>query len=151
MGVITDNHIIPAGQSCWQHFTHEADIGVRGIGVTLAESFEQAACALMAVITEPGLVQPSQQHEIVCEAPDVEMLLVDWLNALVYEIAVQHLLFSRFEVQTDGKQLKATVWGESIDLDRHQPAVEIKGATLTELKVAQDNQGRWIAQCVVDV
>ena len=151
MGVITDNHLIPAGQSCWQHFTHEADIGVRGIGVTLAESFEQAAYALMAVIAEPGSVQPSQQIEIVCEAPDSEMLLVDWLNALVYEIAVQHLLFSRFEVQTDGKQLKATVWGESIDLDRHQPAVEIKGATLTELKVAQDNQGRWIAQCVVDV
>ena len=41
--------------------------------------------------------------------------------------------------------------GRWIDRDRHQPAVEIKGATLTELKVVQDNQDRWIAQCVVDV
>ena len=106
---------------------------------------------MMAVIAEPGSVQPSQQIEIVCEAPDREMLLVDWLNALVYEMAVQHLLFSRFEVQTDGIWLKARAWGEAIDRDRHQPAVEIKGATLTELKVVQDNQGRWVAQCVVDV
>ena len=138
-------------QRSWQHFTHEADIGVRGTGATLAESFEQTACALTAVITDLETVQAVQPVEISCEAPDPEMLLVDWLNALVYEMAVRHLLFSRFEVQTDGRHLKATAWGESIDRDRHQPAVEVKGATLTELKVLQDTEGQWIAQCVVDV
>jgi len=34
---------------------------------------------------------------------------------------------------------------------RHQPTVEVKGATYTELKVAQDALGQWVAQCVVDV
>jgi len=149
--IATDNQLKLSQQSTWQHFTHEADIGIRGIGVTLAESFEQAAYALMAVIIEPGSVQASHEIEIVCEAPDREILLVDWLNALIYEMAVQHLLFAQFHVQTDGKQLKAVVRGETLDRDRHQPAVEIKGATLTELKVQQDSEGRWIAQCVVDV
>ena len=124
---------------------------MRGTGATLAKSFEQAACALTAVITDLETVRARQAVEISCTAPDPELLLVDWLNSLVYEMAVQHLLFSRFEVQTDGQQLTATAWGERIDRDRHRPAVEVKGATLTELKVAQDAEGQWLAQCVVDV
>ena len=138
-------------QLTWEHFTHQADIGVRGAGNTLSEAFEQAACALTAVITDPQSVHATQLVEIVCEAGDRELLLVDWLNALVYEMAVQHMLFSSFEVDTDGRHLNGRAWGESIDVSRHQPAVEVKGATLTELKVRQLDDGRWIAQCVVDV
>jgi len=136
---------------CWEHFTHEADIGVRGIGNTLAESFEQAALAMTAVITDLDLVKPEQSYQLNCEADDPEFLLVNWLNVLVYEMAVEHLLFSRFEVHINDEQLIATVWGEPIDIERQQPAVEIKGATLTELAVYQDEQQHWIAQCVVDV
>lgn len=137
--------------SQWTHFTHEADIGVRGMGQTLAESFEQAAYATMAVITDLDNVKGIKVITIRCEAPDPELLLVNWLNALVYEMAIRHMLFSRFEVQIQDHQLKAKAWGEAIDIQRHQPAVEVKGATLTELLVAQDDHGRWIAQCVVDV
>jgi SHS2 domain-containing protein len=38
-----------------------------------------------------------------------------------------------------------------VDVARHQPAVEIKGATYTELKVGRTDNGLWFAQCVVDV
>jgi tRNA nucleotidyltransferase (CCA-adding enzyme) len=86
-----------------------------------------------------------------CEAPDDELLLVDWLNALVYEMATRKMLFSRFEVRLLGHRLEATIWGEPVDLARHSPAVEVKGATYTSLAVIQDRQGLWTAQCVVDV
>jgi len=135
----------------WEHFAHQADIGIRGTGATLAEAFEQAGCALTAVITDPDKVRATRVVEIRCQAGDPELLLVDWLNGIVYEMAVQHMLFSRFEVQTDGQRLSGCAWGEAIDIGRHQPAVEVKGATFTELKVAQDAGGRWIAQCIVDV
>jgi tRNA nucleotidyltransferase (CCA-adding enzyme) len=79
------------------------------------------------------------------------LLLVDWLNALILEMAARHMLFSRFEVSLDGHRLNATAWGEPIDLGRHQPAVEIKGATYTALKVGRMESGQWLAQCVVDV
>lgn len=138
-------------QQTWEHFAHQADIGIRGTGATLAQAFEQAACALTAVITDPGSVRATRAIEIHCDARDPELLLVDWLNAIVYEMAVQRMLFSRFEVHTDGRQLSGYAWGEAIDVSRHQPAVEIKGATMTELKVTQDDDSRWIAQCIVDV
>ncbi len=138
-------------QGSWEHFPHEADIGVRGIGTTKEAAFEQAGLALTSVITDLASVAPLQAVPIVCEAPDEELLLVDWLNALVYEMATRKLLFSRFNVRFNDHSLHATAWGEPIEIARHQPAVEVKGATYTELSVKQDKHGRWIAQCVVDV
>ena len=76
---------------------------------------------------------------------------MDWLNALVYEMATRHLLFNRYTVQIDGTRLTATAWGEPLDIARHQPAVEVKGATYTGLRVSQEPDGTWVAQCVVDV
>ena len=139
------------GEGKWEHFPHQADMGVRGIGPTLAAAFEQAALAMIAVVTDPGRVAAEQAVEIHCESPDDELLLVDWLNALILEMAARNMLFSRFEVELDAHRLHATAWGEAVNPHRHQPAVEIKGATYTELKVGRDESGQWVAQCVVDV
>jgi len=138
-------------QGSWEHFPHQADVGVRGIGSTKEAAFEAAALALTAVVTDPKSVAPTQAVPIVCEAPDDELLLVDWLNALVYEMATRKMLFSRFAVRFNNHSLQATAWGEPIEVVRHQPAVEVKGATYTEVSVKQHGQGRWIVQCVVDV
>jgi tRNA nucleotidyltransferase (CCA-adding enzyme) len=135
----------------WEHFPHEADIGVRGLGASKEEAFEQAAVALTAVILDPQELTGAEVVEVTCEAPDDELLLVDWLNALVYQMATRRLLFGRFEVHIDGRRLHAKAWGEPIEVARHQPAVEVKGATLTSLRVGQEAGGAWVAQCVVDV
>lgn len=135
----------------WEHFEHGADIGVRGVGRTLAQAFEQAALALAAVIADPATVAATTAVDVACEAPDVELLLADWLNALVYEMQVRKMLFGRFEVSIEGTRLAARAWGEAVDVARHRPAVEVKGATYTRLAVRQLDDGRWVAQCVVDV
>lgn len=135
----------------WEHFPHQADIGVRGLGATPAEAFEQAAMALTAVITTPADVTPKEMIRLSCEAPDAELLLADWLNLLIYEMATRHMLFGRFEVQLEGSRLAAQAWGEALDAARHHPAVEVKGATYTALKVMQQPDGGWLAQCVLDV
>jgi len=135
----------------WQHFDHDADIGIRGIAPTLAESFEQAALALTAVITEPGAVKEKKTISITCKAADYELLFLDWINELIYQMSAHDLLFSRFQVIIEHKELTATVSGEIVDREKHQPAVEIKGATFTELCVYQNSDAMWVAQCIVDV
>jgi SHS2 domain-containing protein len=135
----------------WEHFAHGADIGVRGIGATKSEAFEQAALALTAVATDPVRVAAKEAVAIRCEAPDDELLLADWLNAIVYEMATRRTLFGRFAVNIDGQRLEARAWGEPLDSARHRPAVEVKGATYTALAVERRTDGTWIAQCVVDV
>lgn len=135
----------------WEHFSHGADVGVRGFGDSKETAFEQAALALAAVVAEPSTIAPSAAVEISCEAPDDDLLLVDWLNALIYEMAVRGMLFSRFRVQIHGQELRGKAWGERIDRQRHQPAVEVKGATYTALRVYRERDGLWFAECVVDV
>jgi tRNA nucleotidyltransferase (CCA-adding enzyme) len=103
------------------------------------------------VIADLDRVAAREPVEIQCEAPDDELLFVDWLNSLVYEMATRHMLFSRFAVQIEGHKLTAQAWGEPIDRTRHQPAVEVKGATYTGLRVAQAADGHWVAECIVDV
>jgi SHS2 domain-containing protein len=135
----------------WEHFHHQADIGVRGHGHTLASAFEQAALALTAVITDPAELEKQVQVRFECEAPDWEMLFTDWLNAVVYQMATRQMLFGRFRVQIDGNRLRASAWGEPIERSRHSLGVEVKGATYTALKVFQHANGDWTAECVVDV
>ena len=148
----------------WQTFAHEADIGVRGCGATLAEAFAGAATALTATVCDPARVAAKKSVLIECEAPDEELLLVDWLNALVYEMATRGMLFSRFKLGIEGCptidrlpvnskpcRLHGTAWGEPVDIARHQPAAEVKGVSFCELAVRQMADGQWHAQCIVDV
>ncbi len=135
----------------WEHFEHQADIGVRGFGRTPAEAFEQTALALTATVTDLVGVRPAHRVSIICEASNLELLLVDWLSRLVCEMSARRMLFSRFEVQIHGATLTASAWGERVDPARHQPAVEVKGVSYHELRVASEPHGLWIAQCVVDV
>jgi SHS2 domain-containing protein len=134
----------------WEHYEHGADIGVRGLGGSENAAFEQAAIALTAVITDPAIVEPRLPIAIECEAPDDELLFAEWLNALIYEMATRRMLFSRFSVRLVRGRLTGTAWGETVDQQRHLPAIEVKGATYTTLRVAKD-RGGWLAQTVVDV
>ncbi len=138
-------------QAHWEHFDHEADIGIRGFGATQTEAFEQAALAMTAVVCDLDTVSTTTSITISCEDADLELLFIDWLNRLVYEMATRKMLFSRFKVEIDVNKLSATVWGEEVNVERHQPAVEIKGATFTALHVGQNESGQWVAETVVDV
>ena len=134
----------------WAHFRHKADLGLRGIGKDKAGAFEAIGSALTAAITDPDRVAASESVELHCEAPDDEVLLVDWLNSLIYEMAVRNMLFREFDVTLNDGRLDAKVKGEKVDRTRHQPAVEVKGATYTALSVEPCEEG-WTVQCVIDV
>ena len=124
---------------------------MRGWGGSCAEAFEQAALALTAIVVDPQRLHPAERVAFACNAPDDELLLADWLNAVIYEMATRHLLFCRYRVVLTDHALSAEAWGEPVDLARHHPAVEPKGATYTALIVRREKDGRWLAQCVVDV
>lgn len=134
----------------WEHFEHTADMGVRGFGPTRGAAFEQVAAALCALVADPATVAPATPVDIRIDGADPELLLLDWLNALVCEMATRHMVFSRFQAGFDAKGLSARAWGERVDPRRLAPGVEVKGATATELRVARCEDG-WMAQCVVDV
>ena len=135
----------------WRHFSHDADMGIRATGATKEEVFEQMALGMTALLTDPARIEAREDVEIQCEAPSLDYLLVDWLNAIVYEMVVGRMPFGRFKVRLNEGTLRGVASGEKVDVARHQPAVEVKGATYTALGFDRRQDGFWEARCVVDV
>ena len=138
-------------QGHWEHYSHPADIGIRGFGSTREEAFAQAALALTAVTTDPKTIASDEMVEVLCCGDNDEFLFYDWLSSLLYEMGTRGMLFGRFELEAIEVGLKATAWGERIDRSKHELTVEVKAATFADLRACQDETGTWIAQCIVDV
>lgn len=134
----------------YETFEHEADIGIRGVGSSIEEAFEGAAMAMYSVMVNIEAIKPQEQKKVTASAPDRELLLVEWLNALLSLSDVERMVFSKFEVNIEGTMLTGTAWGEKLDQTRHEPNVEVKGATYHMLNVHKDGDS-FVAQCVVDV
>lgn len=135
----------------WEHFEHQADIGLRAWGPDLPTALAEIGLALTGVVTDPAGVLPRDAVRLKCSAADAELLVVEWLDAVIYAMATHRMLFAGYVVDLEGYGLTAVAWGESVDRERHAPAVEVKGATLTGLKAEQDASGAWLLECVVDV
>jgi tRNA nucleotidyltransferase (CCA-adding enzyme) len=134
----------------FETFEHEADIGIRGFGGSAKEAFENAAVAMYSVMVNIDAVRTKEKRTVIVSAPDRELLLVEWLNALLAISDIERLIFSKFEVKIEGTTLSGAAWGETLDRDRHDPNVEVKGATYHLLSV-KEQDGKFTAQCVVDV
>lgn len=133
----------------WERVPHGTSVSLRGFGPSLEQAFEQAALALAASVTDAP-VEPKLAVTVVCDAPDQELLLVEWLDALIYEMAVRRMLFGRFSVTIRGRRLYGAAWGETIAA-RHAPVRQPKSATVAELRVAREAPGKWSAGCTVDL
>ena len=91
----------------WEQFPHDADVGLHGFGSSIEVAFEQPALALTGIVTDAEIA-PTTRVDVICEAADIELLLVEWLNAIIYEMAVLASRFSFFFASTsiflDGPQ-----------------------------------------------
>jgi SHS2 domain-containing protein len=139
----------------YEYLDHQADLGIRGIGVTPEEAFDQGAQAMLEAMSNTQLIRPRQQFEQRCRAIDVPSLFVEWLNELLYQREVNDVLFCsarvlRIDRQGDEWTLEGLAMGESLDPDRHEVHTEVKAATYSGLDyVASDRL--YIVQCVVDL
>jgi SHS2 domain-containing protein len=134
----------------WELYSHTADMGIRGFGDTMAQAFEAAAIAMVAVNVDPEKIEQKQKIEVTCTEQGNELLFIAWLNRLIYEMATRKMLFSKFQVAIKNGELTGYAWGEKLDLKKHEPVIEIKGISYSDLKVTEEN-GKWIAQCIVDI
>lgn len=118
----------------YERLEHTADALVLVHGKDLSERFANAAYAMFDQITEVKTVKPKGEMKIVLEAETREQLLVDFLQELLFLNDAEDLVFSKFDVKTDGKKLEALVWGEKFDETRHPKRSVVKGVTYHKLE-----------------
>lgn len=130
---------------------HTADTGIIAYGSDLKEVFANTARGMFSLITDLDKVEEKEPQTIEVTAPDREALLVAWLNELIYLVDVKDMFFRRFVIDSiTDTELKATGYGEKIDLARHEARIQFKAATYHTLKVSQEDGG-WKARVIFDV
>ncbi|MHA1214631.1 MAG: archease [Candidatus Hodarchaeales archaeon] len=135
----------------FEYFEHRADIGIRGIGRTVEEAFEQVALALFGIMVEIEEIHPVEKQIVEVKGLDYEELLMAWLSELIYLKDIEAKMYVKFEIlQMTDTNLKAQIYGQAIDFDKLKLKLEVKAATWTQLSVSK-KEDYWIAQCVVDV
>ncbi|MFC1914684.1 archease [Chloroflexota bacterium] len=129
---------------------HTADVGIIARGVSLNQTFANAARALFSIITRLENVAEVLHRDIELVASDQESLLVDWLNELIYLFDTENVLFKRFEIsELNNTRLKARSYGEKVDKSRHELKTGVKAATYHMLRI--DKGDGWQAQVLFDI
>ena len=135
----------------YRQLSHTADLGLRIWGSTPEELFENAGEALTAVLTDRRRLRLRNIEEISVTAPDLEALLVAWLNHLLYLYDVDAFLGGKFKVwELNAQHLQGQAWGETYDPQRHVSKTAVKAATYHHLEIAKRNS-RWEATVILDL
>ncbi len=130
----------------YQLIEHTADVGLIAYGRTLAEAFGNAAYGMFSIIAELRTVREVESRRLEVREKDLDSLLFEWLNRLIYFLDVDMLLLKRFDISDlDENRLKAVCYGEKYDPSRHHLKTGVKSATYHMLKVDREkNQVRVI-------
>lgn len=138
----------------YEFFDHSGDVGAQLLGRTVDELFASAAGAFTDTITALDAVEPRRPEEVDLAAPDLTLLLVDFLSELLYRFDTRSWLTRRADLavrEADGGwTLEGTLFGERVDPARHVLKTGIKAVAYHGLDVRHEGDC-WRASVVFDV
>ncbi len=127
----------------FEFLEHTADAYIAAYGRSLAEAFENAALAMFETMTDTSKVEPKIEDEIEVEGFDEQSLLYNWLESLIVKFEMTGNLYSKFKItdieKTEGGfRLKAKVWGEQFNPEKHPQKVGIKAVTYHRMEIKKE-------------
>jgi SHS2 domain-containing protein len=127
----------------FEFLEHTADVYIAAHGATLAEAFENAALAMFEVMTDTEKVSPDVEDSVEVEAEDEYALLYSWLEALLVKFETKNMLYSKFKISSidetsEGFRIKAAVWGEKFNAEKHTQKVGVKAVTYHRMEIIKD-------------
>ena len=134
---------------------HTADVYVRAHGKTMEEAYENAALSMFETITDSDKIAQTQQETVEVEAEDQYALLYSWLEALLVKSETEGMLYSKFQI-TDWKEtsevfkIKAKIWGEKFDPQKHPQKVAVKAVTYHRMVVIRE-MDKVILEFILDI
>ena len=132
-----------------------ADIAFEATGRDLAELFSAAADATINVMIDNlEAIEPRQARHIELSSDEIDMLLFDFLQELIYFKDAERLLLrvrdTRIEQRDGNYFLKAATAGEVLDATRHHQRADVKAVTLHGFSVEKEDDG-WKARVLLDI
>lgn len=130
-----------------------ADVAFEATGKTLNKLFENAALAVFATQVDVKTVKEKVTTEIELENKDVEHLLIDFLNEIIFYKDADRLIYKTVRVDIIKNKtytLHAELHGEEIDLKKHKLGNDVKAVTMHKFKIEETKKG-WTCRVVLDI
>ena len=132
-----------------------ADIAFEATGRNLEELFISAAQATTNVmIRDLKQICKKKMKQITVESEELDFLLFDFLQEIIYYKDAELLLFGEYYVkitkEEDLYKLQADVYGEELEGQRHELVVDVKAVTMHQFEVRKTDDG-WMARVLLDI
>jgi len=140
----------------FEFLEHTADLYIAAYGKSLEKAFENAASAMFEGMTDLNKVDPKLEDTVEVEGHDEQALLYNWLEALLVKFDVTGNLYVRFmisviEKTTAGFKLKAKIWGEPFNSEKHLSKVGVKAVTYHRMEILKDAKGAVTVKFILDI
>jgi len=130
---------------------HTADIGIVAYGADIKQLFANAALGLFNLMADLGNLKEDAKRKVELSAEDIEVLLIEWLNELIYISEVEHIIFKRFDIsELSSNKLRSICFGEKIKPGQRRLKREIKAATYHMLRMNKVDSG-YKVQIIFDI
>ena len=147
----TPEHVVKTVEKPFEVIDHTADIGIVAYGADIKQVFANAALGLFNLMADLDDFEEGLQRDLELSAEDVEVLLIEWLNELIYIFDVEHIIFKKFEIEKlTSTEVKARCFGEKMKPGQHKLKREIKAATYHMLRISKVD-GTYKVQVIFDI
>jgi SHS2 domain-containing protein len=141
-----------------KYIDHTADILFEAEGKTIEELFEQCGLAVEESQIDLATVEAQEKKTFHIENKNVDGLLFDFLDDLLFYKDAEQLIFSKFEFKLQDPsnkekfnyKLEVTGFGEKIDPGKHHQNVDVKAITMHMFEVKKTDDGWW-AKVLIDI
>lgn len=139
----------------FEFLEHTADVYIRAHGRTMEAAYENAALAMFEVMTDTDKAAQTQEETVEVEAEDQYALLYNWLEALLVKFETENILYSKFQITnweetTENFKIKAKIWGEKFDAQKHPQKVAVKAVTYHRMVIIKERD-RVILEFILDI
>lgn len=140
----------------YEFLDHTADVQIHAWGDDLKETFENAAVAMTAYITDINKIEISIKETVQVEADDLKGLLYRFLDEVLFLFNAEPNLLSKrvrileFDIENFPHKIRAECYGETFSLEKHPQGTEIKAITYSAMKI-NESIDRHEVYFIVDI
>ena len=122
---------------------HATDAIIEVTAINLKEAFQIAGISVIETILDISKVEEKGSRDLIVKGKDLKYLLYNWLEEMIILTITDGFAGKRIllEITKNGNyQIDAEIFGEAIDLRKHDFKVEIKSPTFHEMEIKQDDK-----------
>jgi len=122
----------------YKFLDHATDAIIEITAKDIKEAFSVAAEAEINLTLDQDKVEEKGKKDFTANGKDLRYLLFSWLEEIPFLLITEGFAIKRIEFnieKDESYKIKATAFGEPLDVDKHNFKVEIKAPTFYDMEI----------------